>query len=195
MNKIWLYIVLFSCLLLVFTSPEKTTDAMINSAYSTVKFGLELFAIYSVWLGLFEIFDKTGVSDKLSNLLAPLVKRLFKTNNQEAIKQISISMSANILGLGNAATPPAIKAMELLDNGSGKPNYSMTMLMVISACSVQILPTTIIGLLSKANSQNPSRVIFPILIVSFATLVFGICCVLFFEKVKRFFLKKSKRHL
>lgn len=196
MNKIWLYLVIFSCLTLIFTAPEKTTDAMINSAISTVELGLELLAIYSVWLGLLEILEETGLSEKLTKLLTPLVKKLFKTNNKDAIKQISISISANLLGLGNAATPSAMKAMEILDDKSGKPNFPMTMLMVISACSIQLLPTTIIGLMSKAGSTNPSRIIFPILVVSFATLIFGISMVFVLEKLKKVFIfKKLKKRI
>lgn len=185
MNKIWLYLVLFSCLAFIVTTPQTMFPAMMKSAYGVVKLCLEFCAIYSVWMGLLEILEESGLSEKLSKLLKPFVKKLFKTENQEAIKQISISLSANMLGLGNAATPSAMIAMQHLDNKTGKINYSMLMFVVISSCSIQLLPTTVISLRANASSLNPADIVLPTLIATFATTTIAILLVVFTNKLKR----------
>ena len=190
MNKIWLYMVLISICALLFTSPDLALITMTDASQSCVKLCLELWAIYAVWLGLLEILDKTGLTDKLAKLLSPLVKRLFKINDQEAIKLICVTLSANFLGLGNAATPSGIKAMQRLDDKSGKINFPMTMLMILCSCSIQLLPTTIMGLRATAGSTSPSDIILPILISSIIATVSGVVLGIISNKFKR---SKSKK--
>ena len=74
--------------------------------------------------------------------------------NEQTREQISINLSSNILGLSNAATPSAIKAMQGLDDGSGKINNAMTMLMIVNCLSFQMLPTTVMGMMANSGSQN-----------------------------------------
>lgn len=184
MNKIWLYMVLLSTLALIFTRPELMLSSMTEASISCVELCLELFAVYAIWLGLLEILDKSGLSDKLAKLLAPIVKRLFKTDDGEAIKLISISLSANFLGLGNAATPSGIKAMEKLDDKTGKINFPMIMLMIVSSCSIQFLPTTIMGLRTTAGSNSAGDIIIPILISSILATGSGIFLGWLYGKIK-----------
>lgn len=184
MNKIWLYIMLFGSLALVFVNPNNFLSCMTDAAVECVTLCLELFAVYAVWLGLLEIVEATGLGDKLANLLTPLVKKLFKTDDKQAIKLISISLSANFLGLGNAATPSGIKAMQKLDDNTGKINYPMMMLMILSSCSIQFLPTTIMGLRSTAGSTSPADIIIPILLSSIIATGSGVLCGLLYGKIK-----------
>ena len=92
-------------------------------------------------------------------------------------------MSSNILGLGNASTPSGIKAMELLDDKSGKITFSGIMLLIINSCSIQLLPTTIISLRENAGSTTSADIIFPIIISSFLTCIFAITLVFLFNKI------------
>ncbi len=192
MNKVWLFIFLISSITLFFTRPEITINAMVNSSLNCVHLALELAAIYTVWMGILEILDESGLSGKFANLLSPFVKKFFKTNDSEAIKQISICISANMLGVGSAATPSAIKAMQRLDDKSGKISYPMVMLFIFSACSIQLLPTTLIGLRTTAGSQNPSDIIFPIFLSSIISLLTAIVLVFFWAKFKRKVKEESK---
>lgn len=184
MNKIWLFLVLLSSLVLVFTSPESMLTVMTDASLDCVKLCLELFAIYAIWLGFLEILEKSGLSDKLAKLLSPVVKKLFKIDNHEAIKLISVTLSANFLGLGNAATPSGIKAMQKLDNKTGKINYPMIMLMILCSCSIQFLPTTIMGLRSTQGSTNPADIILPILISSIFATGTGVLLGIIYGKFK-----------
>lgn len=185
MNKIWLYLILLSSLVLIYTNPENILTSMMTSATNVVKLCLEFCAIYSIWLGLLEILDASGLSSKLAKLLSPVVRKLFKTDNQEAIKQISISLSANILGLGNASTPSAIKAMEILDDKSGKLNYPMFIFLVISCCSIQVIPTTIISLRQQAGSQSAYDIILPTILTSIITTSLIVFLAILYKRLKR----------
>ena len=190
MNKIWLYLVLLSSLVLIYLKPDTLLVNMMSSGQSVIALCIEFCAIYSVWMGLLEILEASGLSKKLANFLSPIVKKLFKTENSEAIKQISISLSANFLGLGNAATPSAIKAMQSLDEKNGKLNYPMFIFLVLSCCSIQVLPTTIISLRIQAGSQSAYDIIFPTIITSIITTTIIVLLAVLYKKLKKAKVKK-----
>jgi len=175
---------------LLFVNPQEVVSEMLSSSANALSLCIELIGIYAVWLGILEILDKSGLSLKLANLLNPIIKFLFKSDNSEANKYIAINMASNILGLGNAATPSGIKAMELLDDKSQKATFSATMLIVINSVSIQLLPTTVIGLRENANSVNSTSIILPTIISSFLTATLAVCLVFLFTKLSK---KKTKR--
>lgn len=185
MSIIWFFMMLLSSIILFFTNPGAVVSSLLDSSASAVNLCISLLGIYSVWLGLINILDKSGLSDKLANLLKPIINFLFKTDNPTARKYIAINLSSNILGLGNAATPSGIKAMQELDNKTGKLTFAGVMLLVINSCSIQILPTTIIGLRESAGSVSSTDIILPIIISSLLTCIFAILLVFSFDKLKR----------
>ena len=153
---------------LLIVNPSVAITTMMDASASAVQLCISLCAIYAVWLGLLEILDKSGLSDKLAKVLRPIIRKLFKGADEKAHKDIAVNMSANMLGLGNAATPYGIKAMKELDDKSGVANQAMIMLMVLNATSIQLIPTTTIGLRAAAGSSNPADIILPTLL---ATLI------------------------
>ena len=192
MNKIWLLMMLASLIVLLYVDPGATLSTMIDASTSALTLCIELCAVYAVWLGLLEIVDATGLGQKLAKLLRPLIKKLFRVDNEEIEKMIALNMSANILGLGNAATPMGIKAMKSLDDGSGVATFSMIMLVVVNATSIQLLPSTVIGLRANAGSENPSDIILPTILATIVTVSIGITLVLIFDKIKRHFARRKK---
>ncbi len=191
MNKIWALLMLASIILLIFTNPSALVTEMTESAMGVINLCVELVAVYAIWLGILEIVDKTGLSEKLAKLLSPLIRFLFKTNDPEIIKMIAMNMSSNILGVGNAATPCGIKAMKLMDDKSGKATPAMIMLLVVNATSIQLLPTTTIGLRTAAGSVSPTDIMIPTLVATFITAVFGISLTLLIQRVFKRRKKKS----
>ncbi len=185
MNKIWLFMMLISLGVLLFVNPAATLDEMIGASAGALELCIELCAVYAVWLGLLEIVDASGLGQKLARLLRPIIKKLFRVDNQEIQKMIALNMSANMLGLGNAATPMGIKAMQALDDGSGKANFSMIMLIVINATSIQLLPSTVISLRSNAGSTNAADIILPTLLSTIVTVTVGITLVLICDKIHK----------
>ncbi len=176
---------LSSILVLLITNPSAVLSEMLGASADALELCIELCAVYAVWLGIMELVDASGLSEKLAKLLRPLIKKIFKVDDAETQKIIALNVSANMLGLGNASTPMGIKAMQKLDDGSGKANFAMIMLVVLNATSIQLLPTTVIGLRASAGSENPSDIIIPTLIATFCTTVLGIFLVHFIDKILR----------
>lgn len=174
-----------SILVLLITNPGAVLSEMVNASTDALSLCIELCAVYAVWLGMLEMVEASGLGEKLAKLLRPLIKKIFKVDNEEIQKIIALNVSANMLGLGNAATPMGIKAMQALDDKSGKANFSMIMLIVLNATSIQLLPTTVIGLRASAGSTNPSDIILPTLMVTFCTTLLGIILVHTIDKLIR----------
>ena len=150
MNYIWCLMIIVSIVVSIFNG---TVDQTINGAFEGAK-----SAVFTV------------LSQKLEKLLKPIINFLFPNAGQNAKKYIAVNMSANILGMGNAATPMGIKAMQCLDKENNNPLYTsknMCMLVVLNTTSVQLIPTTIIALRVASGSANPFSVILPIWISSF----------------------------
>ncbi len=175
---------LSSILVLLITNPAGILTEMISASTKALNLCLQLCAIYAVWLGILQLVDASGLSEKLAKLLRPFIKWLFRVDDVETQKAIALNLSANILGLGNAATPMGINAMQKLDDGTGTANFAMIMLIVVNATSIQLLPTTIIGLRTSAGSTNPADIIFPTLITTFITTALGIVLVKAIDKIK-----------
>ena len=196
MNKIWFFMVVASLGFLLWTNPASVMSKMITASGEALKLCVELAGVYAVWLGILELVDASGLGEKLAKLLKPIIKKLFKIDNEEIQRMIAMNMSANMLGLGNAATPMGIKAMQALDDGSGIANTAMIMLIVLNATSIQLLPSTVIGLRTSAGSASPADIILPTLIATIVTTVLGIVLVKLFSSIqeKRKKVKNGRKH-
>lgn len=111
-----------------------------------------------------QVLEDSSLAKKASKGLKPLCGGLFKTKNDEARECLSINIAANILGLGGMATPYGVRAANLL-GGEKNADYSLAMLFVIAASSLQILPNTVISLLSDGGAADPYSIILPSIIV------------------------------
>lgn len=160
--------------LMIFTDPAAAVNSMITGAHGAVELSLNLLALYAFWLGFFALIERLGLSRGLERLLRPVISRLFPSCDVETRKYITMNVSANLLGLGNAATPMAITAINRMDNGSPRASTDMIMLTVISATSLQILPTTVIGMRATAGSANPADFLFPSLVATVLSTLIGI---------------------
>lgn len=177
--------IISSMCFLVWKNPSSIVGEMVGASADALKLCIELCAVYAVWLGVLELVDKSGLGQKLAHALHPLIKKLFKIDNPEIEKMIALNMSANMLGLGNAATPMGIKAMKAMDDGSGVATPAMIMLIVINATSIQLLPSTVIGLRATAGSAAPEDIIIPTILATACTAVVGIILVKLFTKIWR----------
>lgn len=184
MNKIWTILMILGMACLLFINPDQVISTMLTSTESALKLTLNLCALYALWLGMFEILEASGLNEKLAKLFRPITKKLFKLNNPYAEKQISLNISANLLGLGSAATPAGIEAMKTLDDKSGKPTFAMIMLFVINATSLQLLPTTAIALRSSHGSISASDIILPTILSTLLTTFLGVILVILVNKIK-----------
>ena len=191
MRKIWFVIVFASLVILCFTEPENGLNAMLNAGSTAVSMSIKLLGVYAVWLGLLGIVEETGLNNKISALLSPVIDFFFFFNIPSSAKNyIAMNMSANMLGMGNACTPMGIKAMHELDkvNPTTTATTAMIMLMVINATSIQLLPTTIMGLRVAYGSTTASDIIIPSLLSTIISTVAGIALVKLCAKI---FAKKG----
>lgn len=192
MAIIWLIMLSASLGLMLFTDPAAAVNSMITGAHGAVELSLNLLALYAFWLGFFALIERLGLSRGLERLLRPVISRLFPSCDVETRKYITMNVSANLLGLGNAATPMAITAINRMDDGNPRASTDMIMLTVISATSLQILPTTVIGMRATAGSANPADFLFPSLVATVLSTLIGIIgvkiCARIFDRPRR---KKS----
>lgn len=133
--------------------------------------------------------EDSGINKKLSRILSPITRKIFGNVDEETNELLCMNISCNILGMGGAATPLGMRAMKKLDDGSGVANRAMIMLIIFASTSMQILPTTVIGLRITAGSTSASNIILPTIISAILTTVIGIGLALVIEKFKN---KKSQ---
>ena len=193
MNVIWFVMMVGSFCFLVWTDPSNILNSMIDASSEAFTLCIELCAVYAVWMGILELVEASGLGEKLAKLLHPIIKKLFKIDDVETEKMIALNMSANMLGLGNAATPMGISAMKRLDDGSGTATPAIIMLIVLNATSIQLLPSTVIGLRASAGSSSPSDIILPTIIATACTCILGICLVKLCNHLRKKKKKNKKR--
>ncbi len=171
-----------SIALMIYKSPELVLSSMINGASSAVTLAIRLLAIYSVWIAVMRIIEKSGLDKKVAKVLSPIVKRLFKGESDEALSSISMNFSANMLGIGSVATPLGIQAIERMDKGSLYASHNIILFVVINCTSLELLPSTILGMRASMGSVNPADIILPTLLSSLISTICGICLCMLFRK-------------
>ena len=166
---------------------EDVTNAALDSATSAAELSLSLIGIYALWLGLLNIASESGLIEKIASKMQRVIHFLFREipKKSKAIGYITLNMVANMLGMGNAATPFGLKAMDELQkiNPNKKvATNAMCMLLVINTSSIQLLPLTIVGIRAAAGSVNPSEIIITSLIATTVTTLVGIIACKIFER-------------
>ena len=156
MNVIFPLITVISIAVLTFTSPAGMLNAFSTATDSAIKLCFTLIGVYSVWQGISSLLEKSGIYKKTAKILSAPEKKLFNTNSEQAVEQISINLISNAIGLSGVATPAGIESMRLLDEENNE--HAKTLLTVISSTSIQILPISVVQLLSTYG-QNPSLII------------------------------------
>lgn len=180
MNVIFTAVFMLSMIILLFVAPDKLLSSLLTGAENSLKTALTLFCIYAVWMGLSNLAEKSGLSKGAARALKPMTKKLFKTNNERALENLAMNISCNLLGIGGAATPFAVKAVAELERD--KNDWAQKLLFVINATSIQIIPTTVIALRTSAGSVAAFDIFLPSLIcTAFSTL----CAVLLFVLGRR----------
>ncbi len=183
MNIIFGLILLVSTLLLIFTNPEATLSAMLSGGEKALSLTLKMVVIYAVWLGIFELLERTGLATKLAQCLRPVNRFLFGKLPEKANDYMSLNISANLLGMSGATTPMGIKSIQELEKYPNT-NYAITMFFVINATSIQIIPSSVMALRTSMGSASPSDIILPTILATLVSTVIGILLVKIFVRKK-----------
>lgn len=168
LNIMWPAFILISFLYgILIGNVEAVNQSIFESSASAVKLSITFFGTICLWNGIMKIAQETSFVTKLTKMLKPIINFLFPDikQNEQAKEEISMNIIANILGLGNAATPLGLKAMKTLQKENPKKDTitnSMAMFIVINTASLQLIPTTVIAIRASLNSSNPTQIIFPV---------------------------------
>ena len=193
LNYIWFGMLILSMICSGVTGRlGELSSAAANGADKAVKLIISMAGVMCLWTGLLKIAEKSGITGVMSRLLSPVLSFLMPeySRDSEAMKAVSANVSANILGLGNAATPLGIKAMKEMHRHSSlksAPNNSMVMFVVINTASVQLVPSTIAALRQAAGSTRPFEVMPYIWMTSGLTLLVGITLAKLFSMRSRYY--------
>lgn len=185
MNIVFIILIISSIIGLTIINPESVLTTLISGTTSAINLSFTLIAIYAIWLSVIKIMSEIGLNRIIYKLFKPIVKRLFKGENELTYEYITLNFSANILGMGGAATPLGIKAIESMNKNEASISDNMILFAVINASSIQLLPTTIISLRSTFNSQNTSNIILPSILSTCITTIVGIALCYIFRRFKK----------
>ena len=178
MTGIWTGMVLVSvlCGLATGRGPEVAAAAA-EGAASAVELCLSMAGMLCLWTGVMEVMRQSGLADGLAHLLGPVLRRLFPgaARDREAMDSIAANVSANLLGLGNAATPMGIQAARLMSRKSpGVASDSLCMLVVCNTASIQLIPTTVAGVRLAAGCRTPFDILPAVWLASALSVCAGI---------------------
>ncbi|MBH0329295.1 spore maturation protein [Brevibacillus brevis] len=177
LNVIWLGLIVISIVVAAVTGRmEAINAAAFEGAKTGVTVCLGLLSVLAFWMGMMRIAEKSGLLELLAKVLSPIIQVLFPDvpKGHPAMGYILSNMSANLLGLGNAATPMGLKAMEELQKlNPDKQNASPAMctLLAINTASITIIPTTMIAIRMQYGSVNPVEIVGTTLLSSFAATI------------------------
>lgn len=152
---------------------------IIESTKSSFDIILNLFPVLSLWLGLVNIAEKSGLLKKLSNLFKPIMRILFKEidSNDESLSLIASNFITNLFGLSSASTPLGLKAMERLQKINPKKDTaskSMITFLVLNTTGLTLIPTTLISIRTLYKSINPTKIIVPCFLATLIATISGL---------------------
>ncbi len=190
MNTIWLLVICLSISFAVVNGRiDEFTKALFDAGKAAVEVCIYLVAIVSLWLGITKILEDSGLMYKLSNFFRPAISLIFRNipPGHPSITSITLNLLANFLGIGNAATPLGIKAMEDLQTLNPEADtitFEMMLFIVINTSSIQLIPFTVIGLLASYGSRNPNWIFLPTFISTVISTVTAVGILFLFRKYK-----------
>ena len=194
LNILWPIFMIISIFYAIFSGNlQNLNNSIFKSTDDAVSLTLTLIGTTCLWSGIMEVASSTNIIKYLSKILEPIVKVLFRDINikGKAYNNIIMNIIANILRLGNAATPLGLKAMEELQKENYNKNRlsdNMMMLIVLNTASLQIIPTTVIAIRNSLGSENPSKIIFPVWV---STICAAIVAVIFCKIIIKYTSNKT----
>ncbi len=189
MSLIWTVMVgaAILCGLATGNGPAVAKGAL-DGAAAGVELCLSMMGVLCLWMGVMEVMERSGLAQGLSNLLRPAIKRLYPdfAGNKKVMDAVSANLSANLLGLGNAATPLGLEAARLMaERTPGVASDALCMLVVTNTASLQLIPTTVASLRAAAGSANPFDILPAVWLASVISVTVGITAAKLFSRTWR----------
>lgn len=200
LNYIWLGLMIAGFIVAMLNGRiEAVTKAAIDSAGEAIELGIALLGVLCLWSGLMGIAEKSGIIRYLSRIMRPVFRLLFPgiPKNHPAVAAIIMNLAANFLGMGNAATPLGLKAMNELQKLNSKKDTAtdaMCMFLVLNTSAIQLIPATIIAIRTKLGSSAPAEIIGTIWITSLCATISGVIAAKLFKNTVRKQYPGRKKH-
>lgn len=189
MAFIWTGMVVLSLICAILTGNEAAlAAATLEGAKAAVQLCISMAGILCLWMGIMEMMKRAGLADKIARLLHPLLRRLFPdfARDGDVMNTIAANVSANLLGLGNAATPLGLDAARKMSKKTpGVAGDSLCMLVVCNTASIQLIPTTVAGVRMAAGSATPFDILPAVWLASIISITVGITAAKILSKVWR----------
>ena len=172
LGKIFSIISIISLLFAIFTGNlSQLAGAILDGASKAVTLTIALVGVMGLWSGVMRVLEDIGVCRMIAKIISPILKFIFPETCRKGIatEEVAANISANMLGLGNAATPMGIKAMQEMskaNGGSDTASNDMITFVVMNTCAISLMPTTLIALRRAAGSENPFEILIPVWICS-----------------------------
>ena len=179
-NYIWYFMIVIGVIIGVANGNlEAVTQSAMDSAALAVQMIIGFVGIWALWLGLMKVAEESGAINILTKVLSPIIRRIFPEvpRDHPAMGAMLMNMAANMMGLGNAATPMGLKAMEelqKLNRIKTRASNAMCTFLVINTSSITLIPTTVIALRLSTGSKNPTEIIGTAIIATIISTVVGI---------------------
>lgn len=178
MAWVWTGMVVLSLVFGLFTgSLDAVANAALEGARSAIELSISMAGIICLWSGVMEIMNVCGLSAGLARAFRPVLRRLLPNacRDEETLAAVSANVSANLLGLGNAATPLGIQAARRMARGcGGVASDELCLLVVLNTASIQLLPATIASVRAAAGSQTPFDILLPVWLTSALSVTVGL---------------------
>lgn len=198
MNIVWLFLLVGSVAVAMMTGNlGKVVGAVTESAGAGFKLALGFTGVMALWLGMMKIAEQSGLVERFTRLIAPVLRFLFPKIPavHPALGSMAMNIVANMFGLNNAATPLGIRAMkdlETLNRHPGTATDEMCMFLAINTSSVQIIPAGAIALLAAGGAADPTIIVFPAILATCASTVTGIMAARMLSRVRGFRVAQEK---
>ena len=191
MNAIFTAIFVLSAAALIIYAPAEFLPALLSGGQNALKCAVNLGCIYIVWMGLSAVAEECRLTEKAAKLLAKPCKKLFRTNDDKAVESVTMNISCNLLGIGGAATPYAVKAINAFESEGNA--FAQNLLFIINATSIQLIPATVIALRAAAGSAAAHDITLPSLIATFVSTAVGAGLYFIYEHLKRKRTEKGRK--
>ncbi|MGN1060791.1 MAG: nucleoside recognition domain-containing protein [Candidatus Coproplasma sp.] len=183
MNAVFTLICLISAIIMLISSPTQFLPAVLSGGENALKCAVTLFCIYAFWMGLSAVAEEAKITHSIAKLLSPACRKLFKTKDAEAVKNISMNIGCNLLGIGGAATPYAVAAIGRLEEEDNF--FAQDLLFIINATSIQLIPATVIALRAAQGSAAPHDIALPSFLATAVSTLCGVAGYVLYCKFKR----------
>ena len=193
LNIIWLLMLVVAVVVAGFTGklPEVTSGAFEGAEKAVMKVALPLLGVWAIWLGIMRLAERSGLVQVLAGALRPLMRWLFPEvpSDHPAVGAMVMNMAANMLGLGNAATPLGLRAMRLLETLNPRPGTAtnaMCTFLALNTASIQLLPLTAIGILATQGAKGPTAIVITAYLATACAATAGVLAAKVLERLPMF---------